>query len=309
MKMILLGYRQGLRANRWKDEVAEAGTALGWDVEHIDARGADICHVVDRCKDADLFVWCRTHGHDPDGDARLMLVMIEELGVPTVGIHMDLYWGLSVREPRIAAEDQPWWFCNYVFTADGGNQERFRNLGVNHVWMPPAMGVRFHQKSKPDSTLRRNYKAVFVGSNVRNIHSTHRGRLIDWAKKKFGKEFRHYGISKKIYGPDLNRLYSSARFILGDSAPADYYWSDRVPMTMGRGGVLAYPHTPGLEEQGFNEENLILYDRFEFGKLGDILDSMTDKERDEMSDAAFALIGERHLWTHRLQEIQRTVFG
>jgi thioesterase domain-containing protein len=76
---------------------------------------------------------------------------------------------------------------------------------------------------------------------------------------------------------------------------------------MGRGGVLAYPMTLGLEEQGFNETNMILYDRYGFEELGERLDSMSDKEVSDMSEAAIILVGERHLWTHRLLEIQRKV--
>jgi hypothetical protein len=311
MRMILLGAPRGLNENRWKDDIAEAGVALGWSVEHLESRGADIEKVLDLCKSADLFVWARTHGHEPMGDGGVMLRRIEALGVPTVGIHMDLYFGIQIREPRIGDPEQHWWSCQHVFTADGGHQAEFAELGVNHHWMPPAMGVRFFGRIEDPVerafVTRHRLKAVFVGSNVKHIHTQHRSELIRWAANRYGNRFKHYGDREGIYGERLNHLYTSTRFALGDSAPSDYYWSDRIPITMGRGGVLAYPRTIGLEEQGFNETNMIMYDRYGFEELGERLDSMSDKEVSDMSEAAIALVGERHLWTHRLLEIQRKV--
>lgn len=304
MKVVLLGAPRPIGDNRWKDDIAESGESMGWTFTHLEARGSQPDEVVELCKNADLFIWARTHHHDPFGDAREMLRRIEDLGIPTVGIHMDLYWGIANREPRINATDQPWWSCQYVFTADGGNQERFKERGVNHFWMPPAMGVRFFGRVNPDPKYKKKFY-VFVGSNVPTIHGEHRARLLDSARKRNPGRFRHFGRSVKVYGAELNKVYASARVVLGDSAEADYYWSDRVPMTMGRGGVLAYPRTPGLEEQGFNETNMILYDRFDFAPMWEQIYSLTEDDLLALSDNALQVIRERHMWTHRLLEIQR----
>lgn len=307
MRLILLGSPKGLNDNRWKDDIAEAAEALGWMCEHVEATGIPTGDVVDMCRGADLFIWAREHNRDPLGDAHAMLREIENDGVPTVGIHMDLYWGISLREPRVGALDQPWWSCQYVFTADGGNQERFAERGVNHHWMAPAMGPRFlgrHQLSSGTRLL----SASFLGSNVRQIHGAHRSELIAWAKSKYGNGFRHFGLAKKLYGSAINQMCSSTRFVLGDSVEAPFYWSDRVPNIMGRGGVLAYPRTPGIESLGFSDENILMYDRFGFDILGERLDSMSDREHKDMSDAALTLIEDSHMWMHRLMYIQGMVF-
>lgn len=306
MRVVVLGAPRGLTENRWKDDIAEAAEALGWTADHIEANGAPTGDVVDLCRGADLFIWGRTHGHEPQGDANRMLRDIEALGIPTVGIHMDLYWSIPVREPLVGADT--WWSCQYVFTADGGNQPRFEERGVNHFWMPPAMGVRYYGLIPPPPTDRLwKVQACFVGTPGHPVHGDHRQELIAWGKKRYGAWWRLYGRSTKVYGPKLNNVYAASRFVLGDSAPSDYYWSDRVPITLGRGGVMAYPRTVGMEQWGFNEENMVLFDRYNFAEMQEQLDSMTDKQHADMRRAALAVVAEKHMWTHRLLQIQETV--
>lgn len=302
----MLGAPRRREQDCWKDHIAQAGVALGWEIEHYNARGMPVGMVVNRCRDADLLLWARTHGHEPQGDAHRMLRLIESRGTVTAGIHLDLYWGIPAREIRLRT--LAWSTCQYMFTADGGNQKRFAALNINHHWCPPPISREFFGKS--EATSKYPFPYVFVGSNIKNIHGPHRTALLTWARKRYKSKFHHYGIgSSKVYGDELNKLYASAKAVLGDSAPAPYYWSDRVPRTLGRGGLLAYPNTPGLAEQGFDDETLVTFDRFDFATLGEKLDSITDVKRKEMTDAALTLIEERHMWEHRLQMMQRVIFG
>ena len=112
-----------------------------------------------------------------------------------------------------------------------------------------------------------------------------------------------------MWGPDLGRLYASAEAVLGDSADAARYWSDRVVCTLGRGGLLAHPRVEGMTELGFTDDVMLLYERGQFPQLGEQIDALTAGRRREMTDAAIALVGERHLWEHRLKDIERVVFG
>lgn len=308
MKLFLLGAPRGLSENRWKNDIAEAAERLGWDVTHWEANRAPADDVVAHAAGADLFLWARTHRHNPDGDVDAMLRRIEDAGTPTVGVHMDLYWGIR-REAAIG--QTPWWTCQHVFTADGGPRD-WTGRGVNHHWLPPAMGVRFYGRATPTGRYQaKHHRVTWVGSYVPTIHGRHRADLIRWARNRYLGAFAAYGTGPRraVWGPQLGDLYASSHVVLGDSAPAPRYWSDRLPMTLGRGGVLAYPRTEGLSEQGFDESNMILYDRFAFTELGERIDALTDAERRDLSDAALTLIGERHLWTHRLLEIERTVLG
>lgn len=305
MRLFILGAVRGLNENRWKDDIAEAGERLGWSVEHVDARGIDTADVVRQAKGADLFLWARTHGHRPDGDVAGMLRRIEDAGIPTVGLHLDLYWGIARREVEIGVD--PWWSCQYVFTADGGTRD-WVGRGVNHHWCPPAMGHRFYGHGQVRA--RYPHRVVFVGGLVRDIHGWHRSGLLRWARSQWGAGFAQYGPGHRaIWGQALSDLYASARLVLGDSALASHYWSDRIPNTLGRGGLLAYPRTPGLREQGFTDQTMILYDRFKYRQISQQFDQLSPACRREMRDNALTVIGERHMWTHRLQEIVSIACG
>jgi hypothetical protein len=78
---------------------------------------------------------------------------------------------------------------------------------------------------------------------------------------------------------------------------------------MGRGGVLAYPNTPGLAEQGYNEENMILFDRYDFDTLSYKVSALSQQEIKSMREAALTVTEERHMWRHRLLQIKEEVLG
>lgn len=306
MKMVMLGAPRRRELDCWKDDIAEAGVSLGWNVVHFNARGAPVDDVIRECRDADMLLWARTHGHEPFGDEFQMLRTVEEFGCATVALHLDLYWGIPVREHRL--KTLAWATCQYMFTADGGNQEKFAKIGINHYWCPPPMGSLYYgrQEPKPDFP----FTAVFVGSHVPTIHGAHRKQLLLWARRRWGRKFTQYGVGRsRAYGPALNEVYASAHVTLGDSAPAPYYWSDRVPRTLGRGGLLTHPATEGMVEQGFTDDVLITHKRFDYQELDDKISALTPKRRAEMIDNSLTLIKERHMWTHRLQTIQETVFN
>jgi hypothetical protein len=302
MKVVILGAPLAYEEESWKDGLAHGATLLDWDVQHIHARNVLTENVVKACRDADMLIWARTHGYEPRGNALHMLRDVQDSGCRTVGVHLDLYWGLPGRERRIYA--LPWFKCEYIFTADGGNQEKWKQAGINHYWLPPAISERFFGGYKRMDWSPTKKLIRFVGSNIRSIH----GML--WARRKYGYSFHHVGVGRhKVTGTKLSEIYWKSWAIIGDSAPSPYYWSDRVPRTMGRGAVLAYPETEGLKEWGFTEENMILFPRYGFDILGEKLDSLSSSERKNKVEAALSVIQERHLWTHRLRQIQRTVFN
>lgn len=308
MKMVMLGVPGvSLNDNRWKDDLAESAQMLGWDVVHLSAK-TPVENVIRECKDgADMLLWSRTHNWNPEGDYGEMLRRIEDLGIPTVGHHMDLYWGVQTREAQIGVD--PFWSCQYVFTADGGHQKEFAERGVNHFWCPPAMSTRWIGRGEV-SRSKYPAKIVFVGGYYSPAHGRHRLELLRWARGKYFGGFRHYdGRRTRVWGPALNDLYTTADVVIGDSAPGDYYWSDRVVHTMGRGGLLAHTSVRGMREVGMNKQAMIHYERGAFTSLGRKIAGITPQRRLEMSDYAMTLIYERHTWKNRLLDIQGTVFG
>ena len=169
---------------------------------------------------------------------------IKKAGIPTIGFHLDRYWGLNILDGREdGIGNTPWWQCDFVFTADGGNQERFKARGVRHVWLPPGVVERgvHYGRFRPEFDC----DVAFVGS--RNYHPEYpfRGELISWLEITYGKRFK---LITGVREGDLNDAYASAKVVVGDScfAGEPYYWSDRVPETVGRGGYLIHPFSEGM---------------------------------------------------------------
>lgn len=308
LRLVLLGSpgTPGDPVERWHDDVYAEALALGWSVDFLRARDMLAEDIVRLSVGADLLLWMRTHDYNiRGGDGRAMLRAVEDAGCATVGMHFDLYWGIRRRQDKIGVE--PWWSAQHVFTADGGPR-RWISRGVNHHWLPPAFGSRFLGYGQSRTT---RYRAVFVGSNIPTIHTAHRSNMLRWAQRNYGRSFLHVGrtASQRVYGHDLNNLYAASALVLGDSAPSPYYWSDRLPRTLGRGGLLAYPNTPGLDEWGFTSEVMLRFRPGQFGEIPRLRRSLAVHERRAMTDNAITLVRERHLWRHRLEHIAEVVLN
>jgi hypothetical protein len=198
---------------------------------------------------ADLFLWTRTAGYDPD-NLDQQRKALKGLSIPTVGFHLDRWWGLD-RESAVYAS--PFFDLDIVFTADGGHDTQWQEAGVNHVWSPPAVSLGEAQVGTPRDEWRT--KVGFVGS-WKHYHREwpQRQQLIKWAGRTYGNKFRAFPPAGQpaIRGKALQDLYASIDVVIGDScltgSPANY-WSDRIPETLGRGGFLIHPKVDGLEDQ------------------------------------------------------------
>lgn len=308
MRLLLLGSpgTPGDPIERWHDDAYLGALELGWDVEFLRAKDSMPADILRAAKGCDLLLWMRTHDYNiKGGDGRLMLRRVEDLGVATAGIHFDLYWGIASRQQRVGRE--AWWSAQHVFTADGGPRA-WASRGVNHHWCPPPFGSRFLGYGVRRRHLER--PAVFVGSNISGIHSSHRTHMITWATRQFGRYgFAQIGRAPKnrVYGRDLNDLYASVDLVLGDSVLSPWYWSDRLPRTLGRGALLAYPKTQGMDEWGFTDDVMITFTAENFSEILAKKRLVTPARRQEMTDAAITLIRDRHLWRHRLEHIAGVV--
>jgi hypothetical protein len=304
VRLVVLGAPRSPKVNRWKNDLCEGAESLGWDVTHLPARGVAAEDVIREARSADLMIFARTHGHRPTGNIRAMLRRIEGHGCVTVGLHQDLYWGIPRRQREIGVD--PWWSCQHVFTADGGPRP-WAKLNVNHRWLPPAAGTMFLGRG----SRRREFahRCVFVGGNVPRIHGRHRAAMLAWARRRYGPGFAWYGRGRQVWGADLRDVYASTEVAVGDSAPSPHYWSNRLPMTLSMGGLLAHPETDGMAGQGFTDEVMVTFPRGRFDVLAAKLDALSESDRRRITDNALDLIASRHLWRHRLEEIAEVVFG
>lgn len=211
------------------------------------------------CADHDVLLWTRTgwdwgriYGSDDlaFNAQRRMLRMAKATGTPVVGYHLDLWFGLN-REHQLA---EPFFQSDLVITADGGHQDEFAKRGINHVWFPPGVS---RAECEPGMFRDRFHsKLAFVGSWQGHYHQEHQHRfeLVAWLRKNFRRDCAFWPMEGQpaVRGSDLRDLYASVDLVVGDScfagAGPGYYWSDRIPETLGRGGILLHPEVQGLRE-------------------------------------------------------------
>lgn len=228
---------QALRANGHRVVPFQENTPATW------MKGAIVK------EEPDVVMWTRTW-HLPEFPQGELLRDLKAAEIPTVAYHLDRWWGLP-REHQVAEE--PMFQCDLVVTADGGHPERWAELGIDHVWFPPAVSAAETLRvGRPVPKVFRE-PLVFVGSWERyHPEWQHRQELIRWLKETYGPRF---GIwprdSRGVRGQPLADLYATAKVAVGDSCmlgPSHNYWSDRIPETLGRGAYLIHPNTPGLDD-------------------------------------------------------------
>lgn len=263
--------------------------------------------VATRC---DLFLWVRTPGYlqIPDLGMETFLETLRSLGVPSASYHLDRFWDIPEREALIAGI--PFWQTKFVFTADGGNQDKFKQRGVNHHWIRPAVCLR----GCYPGNVRPEYQAevAFVGSVDYHREYPERRQLIDAARLYFGETFK---VITGVRGQDLNDVYASAKVVLGDSmfahqanGKSDYYYSDRVFETMGRGGVLVHPAVKGLSEKDL-AYGLCLTPPGNYGAAFEQIDFLLERNqlRRDMRNAAMDVVRREHTYTNRMNEMWQVI--
>lgn len=266
--------------------------------------------ILAKAEAADMFFYIHTHGWVTPGSIpmREVIKRLHRQGKPTVAFHLDYWYGL---DRAVDVGQEAFWFCDYVFTADGDprTQEWFKGMGINHYWSPPAV-VKRDCYFAPDTPELR-HEIIFVGSSIYHKEWPYRLELINWLKTNYGGRFAHYGNGgiKSIRGDELNRLYASSKVVVGDSLCLNFdhvnYWSDRVYETRGRGGFLIHPEIEGLDD------HMVKYPFKDFGRLRHIIDYYLQHpaEREERRLEQQAYVKQNHTYHNRLQRILDIVGG
>jgi hypothetical protein len=259
--------------------------------------------------DFDLTLWTRTGWEPPipRNLQRLVLHAGQAKGVAVVGYHLDRWWGLS-REPQVGRE--LFFRADLVVTADGGHDDEWRDAGVNHLWLPPAVsGAQAEQLG----SYREEYDVPvgFVGS-WQGYHDewAYRGRLVRWLIDTYGDSFRAW--EGGVRGRDLADLYQSVDVLVGDSClagGATHYWSDRIPETLGRGGLLVHPIVDGLAEHFTPGQHLLTYKLGDFDMLADMIRwaTVNPDRAAAMRDAGRAHVLAHHTYERRMVQLLETL--
>lgn len=269
---------------------------------------------------ADLVLYTRAHNasalNRPWNDAWNRL---RDEGTATASIHLDRFYDLA-RQQLIYDRD-PLFTMQHMFSTDGGNHERFLADGVNHHYMPPA--VDRHEIEAMPGRQRPGwaYDVVFTGSGGHVYHREYpaRGELLDHLASTYGPRFArfgHGGDHPVVRMQDLNDLYASAAIVIGDSCFANekgsprssFFYSDRIPEVVGRGGFLLHPYVPGVREH-YSGSELAVYAPHDWDDLDTQIGSFlaNPDEREGYVERGRARVLREHTYTHRAAEILRVV--
>lgn len=293
-----IGYL-GRFAPWWASEREMAGglRSLGHEVVELDeARPASWARL--RADPPDLVVWTPAEVARRSGDPTT-------LGCPVVGWHLDRWWGL-----RRAAElrRSPWLRCHLLVTADGGHPGAWEAAGVRHRWLPPAI-----DRSEAETGDRRDElvcDVVFVGSWAGYLPDwPHRFRMLTHLRQWYGPRFRAMPINgAHLRGRALSDVYASASVAVGDSClagGAERYWSNRVPETLGRGGVLVHPAVEGMKDHHVSGEHLLTWELDDWHGLRTVVDDALadDAGRKRIATAGRADVLERHTFDVRAAQL------
>jgi hypothetical protein len=255
----------------------------------------------------DFVLWTRTGWgpkHPQDMQYR-MLDLAEAAGVPTVGYHLDRWWGLN-RTHEVLSE--PFFKVSLLVTADGHpeHQQKFEAAGVNHHWMPP--GVSLHECMRtPKLVEEYKHDVIFVGSHM-EYHKEwkYRMSLVHFLKKTYGPRLGLYPRPGEhaLRGQPLVDLYHSSKVVVGDSClngGITNYWSDRIPETIGRRGFLIHPEVEGLEAHFTPGTHLETYSLGDWKALQAKIDRYIE---DAASRNEIASAGQGHVLMHHTYEVR-----
>jgi hypothetical protein len=141
----------------------------------------------------------------------------------------------------------------------------------------------------------------FVGAEGYHPEYPWRGQLIEFLRAVYGSRFK---VFTGYRGQALNDLYASIGVVVGDSCfgGSDYYWSDRVPETTGRGGFLLHPECRGLRIPG-----LALYEPQNLTELQDRIDYYLahESEREHLRCAAHQWVKNWETYHNRMDTLLR----
>ena len=267
---------------------------------------------------ADFILWTRTRwGADIQDDlnrqARLTLRLARSRGVPVVGYHLDIWWGLK-RDAEVSTE--PFFDVDLLVTADGGHDDLWARAGVNHLWMPPAISRRQAEVG----TRRDEFRSpiAFVGSHDGGYHPehAHRHELVRWLRQNYRRDCAFWPRPGQhaIRGADLQDLYASVDVVVGDSCFAGTglarYVSDRLPETTGRAGFLLHPRVTGVTDGATwsggptwtEGEHLRCWDAGNWEELGATIEHALANHAEcrSIAEAAHAHVRRSHTYEQRM---------
>lgn len=262
----------------------------------------------------DVVLWTRTKGLADKVPTALLWEMLAELrrgGIPIVGYHLDRWWGLK---RHVEIYDHPFFRVDLLCTADGGHDEEWEAAGITHQWMPPAICGKNLGVGVPQEKYRS--RIAFVGS-WQDYHPEwkHRTELVRFLERKYGDDVQFWPRRGEhaIRGDELKNLYASVDVVVGDSclvpkrdgSPMTHYCSDRIPETLGRGGILVHPLVKGINDFGdpFRGPCTWMWELGDWDDLAHQIETALSPGYEPMRDSAVNFIRAQHTYEKRMETL------
>lgn len=303
-----------------ENDVRKAFEHLGWEVAKLqedcsswedvrrEALGSDLLLITSSWDDA-----------QPLNETIETIRLCGMQGIPSATLHLDVFHGSDRGARR-------WWMnpmfsTAYVFTASGDYDDTWKKMGVNHIWLPPAV----RHDAVHEGKYRDEYDCdvAFVGSCGIGYHEAawpYRKQLVDklrelctkngWSFRNPGGEFDKPDAGKIPRGEDMNDFYRSAKVTVGDSLcllkKRSKYYSDRAVEAPGRYGLLIMPQINALDD--LYESKLPMYTWGDWSdlekKIKYYLDNADVNEQVRKETHEIAM---RNTYVQRVQTILKTV--
>jgi hypothetical protein len=275
---------------------------LNISVELLQENKVNLAAIKEAMEWNDAFLWVRTPGWLDVGNNEMIgfLEEMERKKIPTLSLHLDKFWGIPAREERIGLD--AFWRAHQVWTADGSRQKDFEERCVRHHWMKPAISEEYCHPGRPYDHLKCD--VLFVGAKDYHAEYPFRRKLVEWLAQTYGERFKHV---TNVRGHELNNVYASAKIVVGDCifAGTPFYWSDRVPETIGRYGFLVHPCVEGI-----NDRTMVLYNPQDLADLQLSIEhglGHDDYTRKMFCRDAADIVRDQDTWTDRMWEILKGV--
>ena len=196
--------------------------------------------------------------------------------------------------------------CDYVFLTDGDwvNQGKVKHGLLNkYRWL--MQGADERKIGFGDPVKRPRYEIMFTGT-LR--HGIDRELHVAHLQRRWGSKFTNLGSGRpetRIHGRELANVFAATKVIIAPEAPvSDFYWSNRVYLTLGFGGYLLHPYSKGLREH-YDAEELPMYSSRE--ELDEMIERALDPEYQEerlrASHVGLEVTKRHHLYRHRVEQL------
>lgn len=298
-----------------ENDVRKAFEHIGWEVIKAQENTVSWQDIRFHALNSDLLLWTSTW--DNAQPIRETLETVRLLGlknIPSAAIHLDVFHNTDRGSRQWWMNPQ--WSMAYVFTASGDYEKEWKNMGVRHYWLPPAVRHDACHFGK----FREEYACdvAFVGSNGQGYHDKawpYRKELLNQLRemcKRNGWTFKNPGgdAAKIDRGEDMNDFLASAKVTVGDSLclkkEDSKYWSDRVPEATGRGGFLIMPKIDALDGNGWV---IPQYEWGDFEKLETMIKHFMhqDSSREEVKKQNLKSTSSGHTYINRAETILKEV--